>query len=163
MAQFHKDFDRITRGTYEWHAFTSQSWWVSMSRNLVSYVPMGDVDRRRLATVSGLSSPDTTSGLSGSCKVSRYRIHYTRRLPMHWKHAIDAALLCKAETDGQLPCIDRWPMQAQGQIGSITVFTIQCLPGSGKPWKDFQDKRQCWIPLHKLPTPPTFVTFADEL
>jgi len=35
-----------------------QSWWVSMSRNLVSYVPMGD-DRQRLATVSGPSSPDT--------------------------------------------------------------------------------------------------------
>jgi len=74
---------------------------------------------------------------------------------------IDEALLCKAETDGQLPCIDRWPMQAQGQIGSITVFIIQCLPGSGKPWKDFQDKRQSWIPLHELPTPPTFGTFAD--
>jgi len=80
---------------------------------------------------------------------------------MPWKHPIDAALLCKAGTDGQLPCIDRWPMQAQGQICSITVFIIQCLPGSGKPWKDFQDKRQCWIPLHKLPTPPTFGTFAD--
>ena len=52
-------------------------------------------------------------------------------------------------------------MQAQGQICSITVFIIQCLPGSGKPWKDFQDKRQCWIPLHKLATPPTFGTFAD--
>jgi len=58
---------------------------------------------------------------------------------MHWKHTIDAALLCKAETDGQLPCIDRWPMQAQGQIGSITVFTIQCLPGSVLRSKGLKD------------------------
>jgi len=123
--------------------------------------PWGMLTDGGLQRFPGRAHPTQPRGLSGSCKVSRYGIHYTRRLPMHWKHAIDAALLCKAGTDGQLPCIDRWPMQAQGQIGSITVFIIQCLPGSGKPWKDFQDKRQCWIPLHKLPTSPTFVTFAD--
>ena len=109
----------------------------------------------------GLSSSNTTLELSVPCKASPVEIHYTWRLPMPLKHPIDVALLCKAGTDGQLPCIDRWPMQAQGQIRSMTVFIIQCLPGSGKPWKNFQDKRQSWIPLHKLPTPPTFATFAD--
>ena len=80
------------------------------------------------------SSSNTTSGYLGLARFHRSGIHYTWRLPMPWKHPIDAALLCKAGTDGQLPCIDRWPMQAQGQICSITVFIIQCLPGSGYPY-----------------------------
>ena len=45
-------------------------------------------------------------------------------------------------------------MQAQDRIGIIPVFSIQCLPGSGKPWKDFQDGKICETldTLHKLPT-----------